>query len=138
MEHNVLVDSDFLIALYSEHDTNHRKAHRLLEILSQNETATLSLSIFVYSETLTVLAQRVSQKTAHFFMDDIREQGIEIIMDIHEVFEEAENIFRSQRSKNVSFVDAVNIALMRNNHFDALLSFDHDYRKNRIKLYSGN
>lgn len=135
MAHSFLVDSDFFIALYSEHDTNHVRALSLLERISQLEKPALSLSLFVYSETATVLAQHVSKKTAEHFMDDLEEGGAVIITDMWDAFRAAQEIFRIQRSKNVSFVDAVNIALMRSASFVGLLSFDRDYAKNGIQLY---
>jgi predicted nucleic acid-binding protein len=136
MAHNALVDSDFLIALYSADDRNHTRALHILEDISQWEDLELSLSLFVYSETVTVLSQRVSQKTAHFFMNDLEKQGATIIDDVERIFTEAQDIFRTQRSKNVSFVDATNIAFMRSGRCDLLLSFDRDYRKNGIEPYA--
>lgn len=138
MAHNFFVDSDFFIALYSEHDTNHGRALAILDRISQLEKSVLSLSLFVYSETATVLCMRVSKKTAEHFMDDVEEGEAVIITDMGNAFREAQKIFRAQRSKNVSFVDATNIALMRSGRFDELLSFDRDYIKNGISLYAGN
>lgn len=135
MAHNFLSDSDFFIALYSEHDTNHARSLNALEYISRFKEAVLSLSLFVYGETATVLAQRVSKKTASHFMDDLEEGRAIVITDIGAAFREAQEIFRKQKSKNVSFVDATNIALMRSGQFNGLLSFDSDYIKNGISLY---
>lgn len=138
MAQNFLADSDFFIALYSEDDTNHKRALTTLQRIAQFEEPCISLSVFVYSEITTVLSQRVSKKTASDFMSDIEDGGALIITDIGEAFRDAREIFQQQRSKNVSFVDATNVALMRSGRFDELLSFDHDYIKNGISLYTGN
>lgn len=137
MEGKFLVDSDFLIALYNERDSNHRRALTLIEHLASIGDAQLYFSVFVYGETTTILAQRVSQKTAHYFMDDIQKHGLSVITNVADIFLEAQNIFRKQQSKNVSFVDATNIALMRGTAFAGLLSFDQDYAKNGIRPFKG-
>lgn len=138
MAQNFLADSDFFIALYSEHDTNHKRALTILQRIAQLEEPRVSLSVFVYSETVTVLSQRVAKKTAEHFMDDLEEGGAVIITDIGDAFRAAQELFRKQFSKNVSFVDATNIALMRGGQFSTLLSFDRDYAKNGISLYKGD
>lgn len=135
MAHNALADADFLIALYSKDDTNHVRAAKILKDISQWEDLELSLSLFVYSETMTILSERVAQKTANHFMNDLETQGATIITDVETIFLEAQQIFRKKRFSNVSFVDATNIAFMRSNQFDLLLSFDRDYIKNGIALY---
>lgn len=138
MAQNFLADSDFFIALYSEDDTNHKRAFTILQRIAQFEEPCVSLSVFVYSETTTVLSQRVSKKMASNFISDLEDCGAVIITDIGEAFRAAQEIFRKQLSKNVSFVDATNIAFMRSGRFDELLSFDRDYIKNGISLYTGN
>lgn len=135
MESKFLVDSDFLIALYNERDSNHRRALTLIEHLASIGDVRLYFSVFVYGETTTILAQRVSQKTAHYFMNDIQKHGFSVITSVDDIFLEAQNIFRKQQSKNVSFVDATNIAIMRGSAFAGLLSFDSGYTKNGIQLY---
>lgn len=137
MESSFLVDSDFLIALYSVDDTNHSQAMRLLEGLNRFSSTKLFISLFVYGETVTVLSQRVAQKTAHFFMNDVEGQGVSFLFISQQQFRTAQTIFHAQHSKNVSFVDAVNITFMRENRFAGLISFDRDYRKNGIRLYTG-
>lgn len=137
MESSFLLDSDFLIALYSADDAHHAQALRILEGLRRFSSVRLFLSLFVYGETVTVLSQRVAKKTAHFFMDDIEQQGASFLFISQQQFLTAQTIFRAQHSKNVSFVDAVNITFMREDHFSGLISLDRDYRKNGIRLYTG-
>ena len=137
MENSFLADSDFLIALYSKDDANHARALSLLEKISELPSIRFCISVLVYSEVVTVLSQRVAQKTAHFFMEDIELHGITFLYVAEESFRIAQDVFRKQRSKNTSFVDAVNIALMLIHNFTSLLSFDRDYMKNGISLFRG-
>jgi len=134
MAGEVLSDSDFFIALYKRDDTNHERALKLLEKLSE-ESWGLALSVWAYSEVATVLSQRVGQAAARNFMSDMESSGARIIQTTDELFEKTQEVFKAQRSKNVSFTDAGNIALMRMVGFNSLVSFDEDYRKNGIQLF---
>lgn len=129
----LLVDSDFFIALYSSSDTNHQGALLLLEKIRKKE-AGLLISVLVYSEIVTVLSQRVSQATARHFMEDSEMAGLHIAQTTEELFEKSKAIFKNQRSKNVSFTDASNIALARIKGFSSIVSFDRDYSKNGLPL----
>lgn len=129
-----LADSDFFIALYRLDDTNHKHAIGLLSRI-EKEHASLALSILAYSETATVLSQRVGQAVVRDFISDIEQAGVRIIHTTELILKKTKEVFRDQRSKNVSFTDAGNIALMRMEGFDGLISFDSDYRKNGVKIF---
>jgi predicted nucleic acid-binding protein len=130
----LLADSDFFIALYRRNGTNHERSLRTLQKI-EREGKTLALSVLVYAEITTVLAQRVSKATAHHFMHDVETAGIRLLPLTLDVFEKAQTVFKNQRSKNVSFTDAANIALARAEGFQSIVSFDVDYRKNSLTLF---
>ncbi|MEK7648598.1 MAG: PIN domain-containing protein [Patescibacteria group bacterium] len=134
MEHSVLVDSDFWIALYSKSDTNHNRAENIIASLANDSVLHVFLSSFVYAETVTILSQRVSRETARYFMDDIGEQGATLLYINEDVFSIAQHLFKKQRSKNTSFVDVVNISLLQSYSFSGILSFDRDYKRNGIHV----
>lgn len=134
MAGKLLADADFFIALYKRNDSNHERALKLLEKVDE-ESGSLALSMLAYSETATVLSQRVDRVVARNFMSDLESSGVRIIQTTNEFFSKTKEIFRAQRSKNVSFTDAGNIALMQTEGFDTLVSFDADYRKNGIQLF---
>ena len=48
--------------------------------------------------------------------------------------EKAIQIFIEQKSKNVSFVDWANIAIVRYKDMDGIFSFDSIYKKNGFKI----
>lgn len=130
----LLADSDFCIALYNLNDTNHKKALRLLEKIRKKEQGLL-ISVLVYSKVVTVLSQRVSRVTARHFMEDTEIAGVRIAQSTEQLFEKSKEIFKNQRSKNVSFTDAVNIALARLKNFSSIVSFDRDYIKNGLPFF---
>ncbi|HEX9721890.1 MAG TPA: PIN domain-containing protein [Candidatus Paceibacterota bacterium] len=133
MANELLADSDFFIALYKRDDTNHEMAVRLLETIGEKNMSII-LSVFAYSEITTVL-QRIGKATARNFMEDVETSGVRIVLATETLFEKAKHIFRQQRSKNVSFTDAANIALANMQGFDTIVSFDNDYKKNGLRLF---
>lgn len=131
---SLVADSDFLIALYKQDDANHQRALKLAEkIVRQKES--LVLSVFVYAETATMLTQKVSPKTGAHFIRDIESQRLPVLQSNRPWFERAKNIFSRQSSKNVSFVDATNIALVGLIGSSSIVSFDKDYQKNGVPLF---
>ncbi len=134
MENKLLTDSDFLIALYKSNDSNNNRALKILESVGKKQCQ-LTFSVFVYAEVTTVLSMRVGRKTARYFMEDIENVNFDIIQNTEQLFQKSCEIFRSHRSKNVSFTDSTNIALAEIEGFDSIVSFDSHYPKNGLKLF---
>lgn len=134
MAGEALADSDFFIALYKSNDTNHKRAVDLLEKIKERNVG-IAITSFVYAEIVTVLSIRVSKITARHFMDDVESTGVRVIHTVDEVFERSKEVFRSQRSKNISFTDVTNIAFARAEGFDSIISFDKHYSKNNLPLF---
>lgn len=130
----LLADSDFFIALYKRDDANHERAIELLEKIQQ-EGQSLALSVLAYSEITTVLSQRVGKKVAHDFIQDRTDSGVRLIHTTAPLVSRANRIFSGQRSKNLSFTDAFNIALVFANSLSSIVSFDSDYPKNNVVLF---
>lgn len=131
----IFVDADAFIAFTKEDDSNHKLAQNIFEKLQDTEI-TFITSNFVFAEVVTVLSQRVSHKAAVIFINNIKSSdNIFQIERINENTEEAAiHIFIKQTSKNVSFVDCLNIALIKEKHMDGIFSFDSIYKKNGFKI----
>ena len=127
----ILVDTDAFIALVRLDDANHERAQRLFQAL-EKKSVTFCTSNYVFSEVLTVLSQRVGHSTAMEFARSIKSVHNPIL--VHWVNEEVENraltIFEAQASKNVSFTDCTNMALLDRLTLEYIFSFDAVYRKN--------
>lgn len=134
MARELLADSDFFIALYKSDDTNHEAAVGMLKEIGE-QGMDLALSILAYSEIATVLSQRIGKHTARNFMGDVALSGVHIMHITDFLCEKAKETFLRQRSKNVSFTDAGNIALAAAHGFDTIVSFDRDYKKNGLLLF---
>ncbi len=133
----IFVDSDALIALLKIDDSNHELASQLFALIRKNGRQTV-ISNVVFAEVVTILSQRVSRQAALAFIDIVRAKDSDLLMlfisqDVHNL---ATTLFKKQKSKNVSFVDCTNMALVTMLHCEAILSFDHVYRQNKIPMFT--
>lgn len=131
----IVVDSDAFVALAKEDDTNHKKAQQFLTKLS-HKPVLYTTSNYVFSETVTVISQRVGRNQALSFIRELKSPLS--LFSIQWIDEELESIaiqlFKNQTSKDVSFVDCTNMALMKHYHLDAIFSFDSIYKRNGFLL----
>lgn len=131
----IFVDADAFIALTKDDDSNHKRAKQIFSDL-QDAPVTFVTSNLVFAEVVTVLSQRMNHEVAVMFITNMKSEDstfqIERISEYTE--EKAIQIFIEQTSKNVSFVDCVNIALMRQKDMDGIFSFDSIYKKNGFKI----
>jgi len=127
----IFVDSDAFVALAKEDDTNHTKAQQILTKLSRKPVL-YTTSNYVFSETITVISQRVGRNQALSFIQELKSPVSLFSMQwIDEALESiAIQHFKNQTSKNVSFVDCTNMALMKRHRLDAIFSFDSIYKRN--------
>jgi predicted nucleic acid-binding protein len=131
----IIVDSDVLVALAKEDDTNHKKAQQTLTKLSKKPVL-YTTSNYVFSETVTVISQRVGHSQALSFIQELKSP--ESLFSMQWIDEELEGIaiqiFKKQTSKNVSFVDCTNMALIKHYRLNAIFSFDSIYERNGFTL----
>ncbi len=131
----IFVDSDAFIAFVKQDDSNHEKVKQIFNQL-QETPITFLTSNYVFSEVVTVLSQRVSHDAAVAFI--VNMTSGESVFQIERIDEKTEalarQIFIEQTSKNISFVDCTNIALIKARGLDGILSFDSDYKQNNIQF----
>ena len=127
---NLLVDSDFLVALYNPDDSNHHKATKIFRKL---ESVNFSALNIVFQEATTVISKRMNMSHARKFHDSIsRLISNEIKLD-NILEENSWKIFLSQTKKGTSFVDCANLVTCDFYKLDGILSFDEFYKNKRIK-----
>ena len=127
----LLVDADFFVALAKEDDANHQIA---LIKTKELQDATLFITPFAIPETVTVLSYKVSHSAAKIFLAAAREKNFFELTLSQSIIDEADEIFLSQKSKGVSWIDCCNVAVARIHGLDAILSFDKFYRKFGLAL----
>ncbi len=135
MRNKVFVDADAFVALIREDDNNHEKALSFLDRLEQDSTFFVT-SNYVFSEVITVLSLRMGHEAAVAFIDTMKSPTSKYaILRVDEDLEDkAIEIFKSQSSKNVSFVDCTNISIVQDHKIEMILSFDKIYRKNGLQM----
>lgn len=131
---NVLIDADAFVALIKKNDSNHQRAEKISDFLTKKGSS-LYTTNFVFSETIIVLSQRIDHQTAINFIDDFKNsREVNLIRVDEEIEEAAIKIFKNQTSKNVSFGDCLNMAVLKRYKWDTIFSFDKVYKKNGFKL----
>lgn len=133
----IFVDSDAFVAVLRKDDSNHQKAKRLYLQLEKLNVS-FATSNYVFAEVITVISQKIGHQKALEFISNMRSPDslYNFIRVTPEVEEMAIEIFKKQTSKNVSFVDCTNMAIVKHENLDAIFSFDEIYKKNGFKLAS--
>ena len=132
----VFVDTNYFVALFNPSDTLHARAIRIGKEIDAAGVR-LVMSNFIFLETVTILAQRRGKDTAReagkYLLDG---GGIEII-HLDEVLQRSSwAIFRELREKNMSFVDASIIAILKAEDMSRLITFDRADFKKLARRYS--
>lgn len=124
----IFVDTDVLVALNRASDSHHQRAVKILENLSKTRTVSYT-STNVLLETLTIISQRIGKKKAVQLLDELRGSRYNVIHPSEKIVSNAEEIFRSTKSKNISYSDCLSFAIMRNTGINHVFSFDIHFKK---------
>lgn len=127
----LLVDADFFVALAKEDDANHQA---VLEKTNKLQDVALFVTPFAIPEAATVLSYKVSHNAAKNFLKAARAKNFFELPLSQSIADEADEIFISQKSKGISWIDCCNVAVARIHGLDAILSFDKFYRKFGLAL----
>lgn len=123
----ILIDSDFLVGFFLSGDAHHQKTKRIYEEFS--EKGDIYVSNLVIQETATVISHLVGMDAVRIFSNKFSSLGL-IKIDLDKSLEaDAWKIFLQQTKKRSSFVDCLNLALIKQNKMDRILSFDKFYPK---------
>lgn len=126
----IYTDASAIVSLYDLYDPNHVKAESISKRYLEDDYITSTHS---FAEIVTILSQRVDKKTAITVGNHIKQTYIwvEVNRDVEDL---AWEIFKKQKSKNVSFVDCTIFALSQQGLFDRVFTFDKDFKKNKIPI----
>ena len=126
----VYSDSDFLFAPHSPHDSHHIKAKKILEKI---HFSTAYISTPIIQEAATLISQRIGKKESIRFLDIIHTGGFVIVYPDEYLIRKGEYIFKSIKSKNVSYADYISFAIMKERSIQWVLSFDIHFKKQGFK-----
>jgi len=131
----ILIDSDVFVSVFKNDDSNHNKALLIAKRISKD---TKYISSFTIPESATVLSHKVSQVDAVKFLlrtrDDISKELFEEVPLTSDLVSLSDQIFITQKRKNISWPDCLNMAIMKIHRLDAIFSFDQIYTRNGIKV----
>lgn len=129
----ILVDADALVALAKVDDTNHQKAVRIASLLKK---ASFYITPFTIPEAATVLSYRVSHKAAKEFLKEARQRRLIELKLTPQVTQKTDEIFLKQRRKRTSWIDCLNVAMIKIQDLQGIFSFDKFYKRLGITLIS--
>ena len=133
-KHIVFIDADAFVAFVKEDDANHQRAKELF-IALEGMSVEFYTSGYVFAEAVTVISQKIDHETAVQFIDTVKspDSAIQKLKDSTAIENTAIQFFREQTSKNISFVDCINMAHMRLSGMEYIFSFDKAYRQNGFR-----
>lgn len=131
MKSKILLDSDFIIALIKEDDSNNVQAVRKLQRFS---SSLFYVSSYVIPEVATVLSSKVSQSYAQAFLKEARGAYLELESATHELVHKTDQLFIQQIIKKTSWIDCHNVVCVSEFQLDGILSFDSFYKKAGVKM----
>ena len=126
----IFADTSALVSLFNPLDPNHEKAKILAKRM---QIKSYLISNYTFAETVTILSQKVGKEKATYSGELMKKRFKEIKID-PKIDDLAWEIFKKQKSKNVSFVDCTTFALFKIGVFDKAFTFDNDFETNRIPV----
>lgn len=123
----IVLDSSFLVAYYNTRDVHHGAAARTMVQLIGGKWGQGLLLEYVFLETVTVLRARRDVKVATT-VGNILLQASEIdFVPCSDIFVDAFDVFRRDRSHDLSFVDAAIVTVSRQHSPGFVATFDEDF-----------
>lgn len=126
----IILDTAVWVALFKRDDTCHELANKLLKGIRYED---LWVFEHTYSETLTVLRSKISEKACWVFKKFFETFKIEIIISDEKIFTLANGYFFLY--KNLSFTDSLILASAILNNLQ-LITFDKELQKAWLKSKS--
>ena len=123
----IFVDASYYISLLKPSDSNHEQA---LVMAKHHKDEELMTSQAVLGEVATVGSQRYSKDATIAFIEGIVRTGTTtIVLERQELVDRAWEIFKSIKSKNISWVDCYSKAIIEAYKIETVLTFDKDFQK---------
>lgn len=129
----IFIDANYFCGLYNSKDTLNQKSINSSKVLKEKGYKSY-VSSYIVVEAMTILSQRVGKNIAILFWEKINNGTIDIIYLDKKLQFESFAIFEKIKNKNISFVDASILALMKKYKINYLLTFDKQLIKEAKKL----
>ncbi len=119
------IDTGVFIAYRNRRDNHNKIADALMRDALKGKCGQLYTSDYIYDESVTLALMRTKNMgVIKDVSDTILSPRVEMVFVGEVLFESAMEIFMKYLDRNISFTDAVSIAVMREYDIDRILSFD--------------
>lgn len=126
-QQTILLDTCVIFSLLDSRDSKHIEAKSLLQKIKDEKLNLLVTNVTIFESYTRILYDLGWQKAIEF-LDDIHSSNI-IIERVNQIDEqEAEKILKKYKKCEISFVDALNCAVMFRLKFLCAFTFDSDFQ----------
>ena len=123
-DERIFADTNFFVALFHPADALHEDARRVAIACSAASTQFV-ISNFIFLETVTVLSQQRGKNIAIAAGNYLLSNPFIKMVHVDEALQrETWHIFKEASAKNISFVDASIVAVLKMEEISTLLTFD--------------
>ncbi|MBU1085404.1 MAG: PIN domain-containing protein [Candidatus Beckwithbacteria bacterium] len=129
----LFIDADAFVGTYIPQDAHYQKCLKLILKIHQSKAVVYTSNTSFY-EAVTVISQKAGKDKAKLFLKKSL-KGVKVIYIDSFLEAKAQQIFSRQTSKNVSFFDCINMAIMEKLKIKYIFSFDLHYKKNGFFRY---
>jgi uncharacterized protein len=123
----IFIDANYLLALNDPLDPAHDAALEISQEINSNTQIILSTNILL--EAITLISQRVSKKHANEVLDELRSGKYQIIHPSEDQILEADKLFKSLISKNISYSDCISFIILKNHNITHVITFDKHFKQ---------
>ncbi len=122
----LFIDSSVFVAYYNQRDQHNKTAVELIKKCVEGDYGELFASDYVFDEAVTVTFVKTGLKKAVELGEYLLKSEVTLLEVDRDVFDVAWEKFKSAE---MSFTDCTNIALMKSNGIDKILTFDSGFKK---------
>lgn len=124
----IFLDTGFIVALELEKDENHKAAVRINKEIASAAYGHTYISDYVLDEILTLIMARTNDVSMAVKTGTYLKPSANLIRIGDYAFDEAWNIFKSQKVARFSFTDCTSISVMKEHDIKNIATFDKSFK----------
>lgn len=132
----IVLDTSLVVAYFNNRDDNHTRAEKIIEdIIKGRYGRTAYITDYIFDEVATVSFIRLKNLDQVVKIGKTLLNATKIIEINKDCFDNAWDIFCTQKNTHLSFTDCATISAMQQNSIENLATFDKDFTKiNEIRV----
>jgi hypothetical protein len=125
----IILDTSFIVSYFNERDRNHSKATELMQSIANTKFGPVYITDYIFDETVTVAFIRLKNLVKAVEIGNHLLKSSKIIQVEDKHFYNAWNLFKRQKTTDLSFTDCTTISVMQDNEIKNIATFDEDFKK---------